>query len=632
MATPACLVEVWAADSRGAGNSGSGWVVGGRGVLTAHHVIEPFLRAQESSGENRRSPDSAVCQARLATTAMQTDWLDFDVIWTHPTLDVALLKACDAETSGWTEGNFFTSTSKSMVRLARIGDRVVAAEAIGFPDSNVRSDDIRQPEQPPGVLMPAGGARDARHRVPFDVYSTVPLKSVMWQGMSGGAVRDNLGRLVGLVVEVHPERQQRRLLVLMLEGIVDSEGFAAAATRLNWRPMLEDSEAPQQRWASVLPDRPTAPVERPDQLAALRQALLAADGKTVLMAGMGGAGKSVLAAQMARAVRDGGDDELAYAYRDGVVWVTVGRERAVAAVQLELARAFGEDQPDLDGDWQSGRARLQKLAVDRRGLVVLDDVWKRDRYEPFRLDAPGVQILVTTRNETLADELGGVKVQVGELGKDQSRELLASQAGLPPQQLPAEAGELLVLVGNLALGVAMIGAMARHLGPQAWPGLLRRLRERQLDKIAHKFADNYQHATLLRAIEVAVDDLDRADQQRWAELAVFAGQGSVPESAIAALWQPFDQDYLDTGERINRFLARSLLQAAGQGRYRLHDLQYDVAFLRLGPDPASAQQSLAEVHARLVDAYSRRVTDVAGTPPTGRMARARGRPCLQARC
>ena len=94
---------------------------------------------------------------------------------------------------------------------------------------------------------------------------------------------------------------------------------------------------------------------------------------------------------------------------------------------------------------------------------------------------------------------------------------------------------------------------------------------------------------MLRAIEVAVDDLDTADQQRWAELAVFAGQGGVPESAIAALWQPFDEDELDTGERISRFLARSLLQAAGDGRYRLHDLQYDVAFLRLGPDPACSQ-------------------------------------------
>ena len=398
----------------------------------------------------------------------------------------------------------------------------------------------------------------------------------------------------------------------MLEDIVDSRGFAAAAARLNWRPMLEDSAAPQQRWASVLPDRPAAPVERPDRLAALRQALLAADGQPVLAAGMGGAGKSVLAAQLARAVRDGGDAELAAAYPAGVAWVTVGRERAVAAVQLELARAFGEDQPDLGGDWRSGRARLQQLAAGQRGLLVLDDVWTQDRYEPFRLDAPGVQFLITTRNLTLAGELGGVPVEIGELERDQSRELLASQAGLQPQRLPAEAGDLLILVGNLALGVAMVGAIARGRRPQAWPDLLRRLRERQLDKIAYKFADNYEHATLLGAIEVAVDDLDSADQQRWAELAVFAGQGSVPESAIAALWQAFDQDDLDTGDRISRFLARSLLQAAGQGRYRLHDLQYDVAFLRLGADPASAQQSLAETHARLVDAYTRRVADVAG--------------------
>ena len=95
------------------------------------------------------------------------------------------------------------------------------------------------------------------------------------------------------------------------------------------------------------------------------------------------------------------------------------------------------------------------------GLLVLDDVWTQDRYEPFRLEAPGMQLLITTRNQTLADELGGVQVPVGELGKDQSRELLASQAVLRPQQLPAEADELLSLVGNLALGVAMVGAIVR---------------------------------------------------------------------------------------------------------------------------------------------------------------------------
>src|SRR5690242_15932245 len=121
MATPACLVEIWAADGHGAGKSGSGWAIGGYGVLTARHVIEPFLQAQNSSGKNRRSPESAVCQVRLATAAIPTDWLDFDVLWTHPTLDVALLKACDAGDPKWVESDFFVLTSSFPVRLARIG-------------------------------------------------------------------------------------------------------------------------------------------------------------------------------------------------------------------------------------------------------------------------------------------------------------------------------------------------------------------------------------------------------------------------------------------------------------------------------------------------------------------------------
>ena len=467
--------------------------------------------------------------------------------------------------------------------------------------------------------------------------SQTKLGQSAWAGMSGAAVFAR-GLLVGVVAEQHLPEGDGSLTVVPITWAEQLAGadrlclLQALAVESAAAMELLTAGAPAGRWTSVLPDRPAVLAERPELLTALRQALLAADGQPVLAAGMGGAGKSVLAAQLARAVRDGGDAELAAAYPVGVAWVTVGRERPVATVQLELARAFGENQADLGGDWRSGRARLQQLAVGRRGLLVLDDVWMQDRYEPFRLDAPGVQILITTRNQTLADELGGVQVPVGELGKGQARELLASQAGLLPQQLPAEAGELLSLVGNLALGVAMVGAIARDRGPQAWPGLLRRLRERQLDRVAHKFADNYEHATLLRAVEVAVDDLDPADQQRWAELAVFAGQGGVPESAIAALWQPFDLDDLDTGDRISRFLARSLLQAAGQGRYRLHDLQYDVAFLRLGPDPADARQSLAKVHARLVDAYARRVADVAGTPCAGRMGRTRGRPCPQARC
>jgi len=589
---------------------GSGYRIAGRFVLTAAHCVRGSgLRVWLPDGER---------DARVVADG-------------GTPIDLALLEI--TPTPG--QASVIEVPPTRCGRMDRdVPGRVGECVAVGYPRHAVRPEAPFTTAEVDGWIPAASGFTDtATGRtegfLTLKTEGTPPrplptsqteLGRSAWAGMSGAAVFAR-GLLVGVVAEQHLPEGDGSLTVVPITWAEQMTGadrlclLQALAVESAAAMELITVGVPARRWTSVLPDRPAVLAERPELLTALRQALLAADGQPVLAAGMGGAGKSVLVAQMVRAVRDGGDAELAAAYPAGVAWVTVGRERPVEAVQLELARAFGEDQADLGGDWRSGRARLQQLAAGLRGLLVLDDVWMQDRYEPFRLDVPGVQILITTRNQTLADDLGGVQVPVGELGKGQARELLASQAGLLPQQLPAEAGELLSLVGNLALGVAMVGAIARDLGPQAWPGLLRRLRERQLGKIAHKFADNYEHATLLRAIEVAVDDLDPADRQRWAELAVFAGQGNVPESAIATLWHPFDQDDLDTGDRISRFAARSLLQAAGQGRYRLHDLQYDVAFLRLSPDPAGVQQSLAEIHARLMDAYGGRVADVAGTPP-----------------
>jgi WD40 repeat protein len=512
----------------------------------------------------------------------------------------------------------------------QIPGRIGECVAVGYPKHAARPEAPFTTGEVDGWIPAASGLADAETGrtegfLMLKAEGTPPrplptsetrLRQSQWAGMSGAAVFAG-GLLVGVVAEHHLPEGDGSLTVVPIawvEQLPDADReclLSALGVESVARMEVLTAGTPAHRWESVLPDPPTVLVERPGVLDSLRHALRASDGNPVLVVGMGGAGKSVLAAQLARAIRDRSND-LAAEYPAGVAWATVGRERPVAAIQLELARAFGEDQPDLGGDWRSGRARLQQLVAAQRGLLVLDDVWTQDRYEPFRLTAPGVQILITTRNQALAGEVHGVLVPAGELEKDQSRQLLAAMVGLSPQELPAEAGDLLLLVGDLALGVAMVGAIARERGPQAWPGLLRRLRERQLGRIAHKFADNYEHATLLRAVDVAVDDLDIADQQRWAELAVFAGQGGVPEPAMAALWSRFDQDDLDTGDRIARFLARSLLQAVGDSRYRLHDLQYDVAFLRLGTDSASAQEGLVESHARLVDSYAQRVADATG--------------------
>ena len=444
------------------------------------------------------------------------------------------------------------------------------------------------------VVLPGRSAAD----IPFWLGPASTTHYLVSEYTVAGAER-LLRLLTGQPAEIEPP--------LGAMPVLPPRGAQAAGAGVDGPSLAGASSADSVRlWSCVLPERPRALTERSEEMAALRQALLAGAGHPVVVAGMGGSGKSVLAAQVARAVRDGSDLELSEIYPAGVAWATVGRGRPIAMVQAELARDFGGDLPDPGGDWRSGRARLQQLAVGKRGLVVLDDVWAQERYEPFRLDVPGVQVLVTTRNQNLAGELGGAQVLVETLDPEQARMLLARLADVPVEGLPEEAGQILAEVGHLALGVAMVGGMAGQYGLEAWPDLLRRLQERRLDEIAQRFPDNYEHATLRPAVEVAVEDLDSADQQRWAELAVFAGEAGVPESAIAALWQPFDADRLASRERIGRFLARSLMQG-GDGRYRLHDLQNDVAGLRLGDD-------LPATHGRLADVFAGRVAAVAAVP------------------
>ena len=185
---------------------------------------------------------------------------------------------------------------------------------------------------PVGISGAQGGgfsaARAAHHRN--------QLGKTPWAGMSGAAVFA-LGRLVGVVAEHHLPEGDGSLTVVPIDWadrVQDRRGpgldAQGAGSRLHRRSgTARTGPEPARRWASVLPDRPAVLVERPDRLAALRQALLAADGA----AGAGGWAWEARASrcwppELARAVRDGRDAELAAAYPAGVAWVTVGRERA----------------------------------------------------------------------------------------------------------------------------------------------------------------------------------------------------------------------------------------------------------------------------------------------------------------
>ncbi|MFD4656345.1 trypsin-like peptidase domain-containing protein [Kitasatospora sp. NPDC058444] len=213
---PERLVEVWAARRAGGpGKSGSGWVVGERGVLTAWHTVK------ESDGPGGE------LQSRPGRSGRDEDWFDCTVRWSDPELDVALLKVVDRR---W-------RAPDCPCELANVGDQPLRCDVVGFPESESRPNGIPDTEQAYGTLLPAGGGRSGRVR--FDVSTTKPKTAALWQGISGAAIRDQRNRrLMAVVTDTHPNRGQGRLFATAITDIAADEGFEQALRDVGQEPRL----------------------------------------------------------------------------------------------------------------------------------------------------------------------------------------------------------------------------------------------------------------------------------------------------------------------------------------------------------------------------------------------------------
>ena len=363
------------------------------------------------------------------------------------------------------------------------------------------------------------------------------------------------------------------------------------------------------------PARPTrALVPRSEQYAALHAALLEeAPRGPVVVTGIAGAGKSVLAAEAARGVIPGPDADptLVRRFDDGVVWVSVGN-LPIVAKQRELARALGGEDPPLGDDVDAWRGHLQRLTQGRRGLVVLDNVRELADYLALAVDQPGVRILVTTLDRTLPSALGVEAVPVEQLARTESRTLLAELVDRAEDELPEQAEQALSQLGDLALGVAMVGSLAADMlarkggldASTVWDGLLRRLQDAQLERVSGALAE-YEHKDLAAAVRVCVDDLPSGAADRWAELSAGPPSTPWPTSALEDLWAGAGLDDWDTIEMLRTLDRRSLVQQDDASRFFLHDVQLAVARQRL-------QARSAEVHRQLLDRWKERFTAALG--------------------
>jgi hypothetical protein len=143
-----------------------------------------------------------------------------------------------------------------------------------------------------------------------------------------------------------------------------------------------------------------------------------APSRCAALQGVGGIGKTVLAIAIAR------DCAVRRSFPDGVLWVTLGQVPNLMPRQGDLCRALG-DPPQTFADVQQGKTRLSDLLQEKACLLVIDDVWELEHARAFEATGPRGALLITTRDESLVDDLGASRHQVDVFGEEEALTLMA---------------------------------------------------------------------------------------------------------------------------------------------------------------------------------------------------------------
>jgi hypothetical protein len=177
-------------------------------------------------------------------------------------------------------------------------------------------------------------------------------------------------------------------------------------------------------------------------------------------------------------------------------------------------------------------------------LLILDDVWQGKHLGAFDVLGSHCRMLITTRITELVRASGAVEYPLNELSDEQALELLSRWANQPVETLPDEAHRVAEECGNLPLALAMVGAMVRDK-PDRWSNVLHKLQQTDLEKIHQDFQKYYPYDNLLKAIQVSVDTLAPATQQRYLDFAVFPEDTPIPEAVLHTFWEPEGLDRYD---------------------------------------------------------------------------------------
>jgi len=282
-----------------------------------------------------------------------------------------------------------------------------------------------------------------------------------------------------------------------------------------------------------------------------------------VLSGPPGIGKSSIAVRVAHAVRG--------LFPDGQLHVdlagTSSSPRSPMSVLAELLRALGIPDSGLPRDLAERAALLRSQLTGRRMCVVLDDAGSAAQVRPLLPGAGACAVLVTSRVR-LPDLAGALPVDVDLLPEPDAARLLEGIVGRERVAAePEDAAAILRQCGHLPLAIRVAGAKLSHR--PSWS--LRILADRLHDE--HRRLDELRVGDLaVRAsVTLSYDLLPMSAAAAFRRLGVL-GPVQFPAWTVAAvLGRRCAEDVLDV--LVDAHLVELVAtDAAGQPRYRLHDL------------------------------------------------------------
>ncbi len=324
-------------------------------------------------------------------------------------------------------------------------------------------------------------------------------------------------------------REQGISLIVVSEGTPTPTGDAPRWARrvqmfavdTDWDELCRVLQTPLRATRVPLMAPPIRPgfVNRAREIAELKSRLLGetADRRQIALVGLGGMGKSALARVVCH------DDDVIESFEDGILWMTLGTQPDLLRAAGTVLSAFGDASRVEQID--DAEKRLAEHLSSKRCLVVVDDVADAAHLRMFSRLGPACRMLITTRFQSIAAELGAEVLNLDPLPTNDAVNWI-SQEGVQSEMAQALTAKL----GNVPLALELTQQVLRRGVPL--PDLLRRLDDEGLTALDAGTSRD-PATSLFASLMVAVEALPADDRARLPAVATLPSAELVEMSRFA---------------------------------------------------------------------------------------------------